>query len=151
MTGYRQRKRPHYDQIPAELRELIETGVLAHLSTVNQDGSPQVTVIWLGLDGDQLVSGHLYRNKKVQNIERDPRVVLSFIDTRQNRTFYNPYTVLHARAAVEPSAGAWDVLNRLATVYLPPGTTFPEARRPGYVVRYSVERIGGVGPWVQNA
>jgi PPOX class probable F420-dependent enzyme len=138
-------------RLPLELRELIETGALAHLSTIDPDGSPQVTVIWLGLDGDQLVSGHLSRNRKVQNIEQDPRVVLSFIDTRQNRTFYNPYAVLHAHAAVDPSDEAWDLLSRLASVYLPSSTEFPEARRPGYVVRYTVERIGGIGPWVQNA
>jgi nitroimidazol reductase NimA-like FMN-containing flavoprotein (pyridoxamine 5'-phosphate oxidase superfamily) len=77
-------------RLPLELSELIETGALAHLSTINPDGSPQVTVIWLGFDGDQLVSGHLSRNRKVQNIEWDPRVVLSLIDTRQNRTFYIP-------------------------------------------------------------
>lgn len=78
-------------------------------------------------------------------------MVLSFIDTRQQRTSCNPYAVVHARAAVEPGGGAWDLLSRLATVYLPPGTEFPEARRPGYIVRYSVERIGGVGPWRQSA
>jgi len=52
-------------RLPLELRELIETGALAHLSTIDPDGSPQVTVIWLGLDGDQLVSGHLMRVGRV--------------------------------------------------------------------------------------
>jgi hypothetical protein len=108
-------------------------------------------VIWIGLDGDELTSGHLYRNKKVQNIERDPRVVLSFDATREHRAFYNPYVVLHARAVVEPSDQAWDLLNRLARIYVPSDTEFPEPRRPGYVARYTIERIGGVGPWVQNA
>ena len=36
--------------LPGEPRELIEAGPLAHLSTISADGSPQVTVIWVGLD-----------------------------------------------------------------------------------------------------
>jgi len=55
-----------------ELRELIESGPMAHLSTINSDGSPQVTVIWIGLDGDDLVSTHMRDNVKLKNIRRDP-------------------------------------------------------------------------------
>jgi len=61
--------------LPRELRDLIESGPMAHLSTINPDGSPQVTVIWIGLDGDDLVSGHMSRRTKLRNIERDLRVV----------------------------------------------------------------------------
>lgn len=138
-------------RLPLELRELIETGALAHLSTINSDGSPQVTVIWLGLDGDQSVSGHLSRNRKVQNIEQDPGWSCPLSTPARTEPSTTPYAVLHAHAAVEPSDEAWDLLSRLATFYLPSNTEFPEARRPGYVVRYTVERIGGIGPWVQNA
>ena len=135
--------------LPRELRDLIESGPLAHLSTINADGSPQVTVIWIGLDGDDLVSGHMSRRAKLRNIERDPRVVLSFDAPREPGVFLNPYAVLRARAAAAPSDGTWDLLNRLAKVYLSPDTEFPAPRGPGYIVRYSVERIGGVGPWVR--
>ena len=41
---------------------------MAHLSTINPDGSPQVTVIWIGLDGDDLVSTHMRDNVKLRNI-----------------------------------------------------------------------------------
>ncbi len=134
--------------LPPELRDLIESGPLAHLSTINADGSPQVTVIWIGLDGDDLVSGHMSRYAKLRNIERDPRVVLSFDAPREPGVFMNPYAVLRARAAAAPSDAAWDLLNRLAKVYVSPDTEFPAPRGPGYIVRYSVERVGGVGPWV---
>jgi PPOX class probable F420-dependent enzyme len=133
--------------LPRELRDLIESGPMAHLSTLNADGSPQVTVIWIGLDGDDLVSGHMSRRAKLRNIERDPRVVLSFDAPQAPRVFLNPYAVLRARATVEPSDGAWNLLNRLAKVYVTPDTEFPAPKGPGYVVRYSIERIGGVGPW----
>jgi PPOX class probable F420-dependent enzyme len=134
--------------LPRELRDLIESGPLVHLSTINADGSPQVSVIWVGLDGDDLVSGHMSRYAKVRNIERDPRVVLSFTAPRDTGAFLNPYAVLRARATVEHGDGAWDLLNRLTKVYLSPSTDFPAPKGPGYTVRYSIERIGGVGPWV---
>lgn len=137
--------------LPSELRALIESGPMAHLSTVNPDGSPQVTVIWVGLDGEDLVSGHLGLRRKLQNIQRDPRFALSFDAPRAPGVFLNPYAVLRGRATVEPSEQAWDLLNRLAKVYISPDTEFPAPRGPGFIARYHVERIGGVGPWVASA
>ena len=136
--------------LPGELRDLIESGPMAHLSTVNADGSPQVSVIWVGLDGDDLVSGHMSRYVKLRNIERDPRVVLSFDAPRSAGVFLNPYAVLHAQATVEPSDQAWDLLDRLAKTYMAPDARFPGSKGPGYIVRYAVERIGGVGPWAAH-
>ena len=134
--------------IPQELRALIEAGPLTHLSTVNEDGSPQVTVIWIGLDGEEIVSGHMSRQRKLRNIERDPRVVLSFLGPREHTAVLNPYAVLRARATVEPSEDAWDLLNGFTKLYMSPEDEFPVPKGPGYIVRYEVERIGGVGPWV---
>jgi PPOX class probable F420-dependent enzyme len=98
---------------------------MAHLSTINADGSPQVTVIWIGLDGDDLVSGHMAWYAKLRNVERDPRVVLSF-DAPRVPGVLNPYAMLRARAAVQPSDDAWDLLNRLAK-----GLHLPRHRVPG--------------------
>ena len=111
--------------LPRELRDLIESGPLAHLSTINADGSPQVSVIWVGLDGDDLVSGHMKWYAKLRNIERDPRVVLSFEAPREPGVFLNPYAVLHARATIQPSDDAWNLLDRLTKVYMSPDTEFP--------------------------
>ena len=133
--------------LPSELRELIESAPLAHLSTINADGSPQVTVIWIGLDGEDIVSGHMSRSLKIRNVERDPRVVLSFEAERDRNAFLNPYAVLRARATIETGEAAWDLLDRLAKAYLSPTSEFPGPRRPGNLLRYSVESIGGVGPW----
>jgi PPOX class probable F420-dependent enzyme len=136
--------------LPNELRELIDVGPLAHLSTINPDGSPQVTVIWIGLDGEHVVSAHMSHYRKLENIERDPRVVLSFEAPRDRRAFLNPYVVLRARATVEPSNAAWDLLNRLTKTYMSPDAEFPAPKRAGYIVRYEIERISGVGPWSQH-
>jgi PPOX class probable F420-dependent enzyme len=134
-------------KLPDSLRELVASGPMAHLSTINRDGSPQVSVIWIGLDGDDLVSGHQHHGAKIRNMERDPRVVLSFDAPRVPGVFLNENAVLRAHAVVEPTDQAWDLLDRLAKVYIGPDATFPVERRPGYVVRYKIRRIGGVGPW----
>jgi PPOX class probable F420-dependent enzyme len=133
--------------LPSELRELIDSGPLAHLSTINADGSPQVSVIWIERDGDELLSGHMQRYAKLRNIERDPRVVLSFTAARDTSAFLNPYAVLRCRATIEEGEHAWELLDRLTRVYMSPGASFPAPRASGYVIRYRIERIGGVGPW----
>jgi PPOX class probable F420-dependent enzyme len=89
--------------LPKSLRELVESGPLVHLSTINADVSPQVTVIWAGVDGDELVSGHLRRAVKLRNIERDPRVVLSLEAPRVRDAVASPYAVVRARARIEAS------------------------------------------------
>ncbi|MDO9455796.1 PPOX class F420-dependent oxidoreductase [Nocardioides sp.] len=130
-----------------ELRALIGSGPLTHLTTINADGSPQVSVIWIGLDGGDLVSGHLGHYAKVRNVERDPRVVLSFLGPRDHGVTLNPYAVLHAHATVEPRDDTWDLLDQLTKVYQSPDDTFPAPRSPGWTIRYRVRRVGGVGPW----
>jgi PPOX class probable F420-dependent enzyme len=129
------------------LRDLVATGPLCHLTTLNPDGSPQVTVVWVGADGEDLVTAHLPHNQKVRNMERDPRVVLSFLGPDEPGAFLRPYAVVRARATVTPSDEAWDVLDLLTKTYLGPGVTFPAPRGPGFVVRYTIDRVGGIGPW----
>ena len=136
--------------LPTELVDLVQSGPMAHVTTLNADGSPQVSVVWVGLDGDDLVTGHLHHGAKLRNVERDPRTVISMDAPRTPGVFLNPYAVVHAHATVEPSDEAWDLLDRLAKVYVSPDTTLPAPRRDGYVIRYRVERIGGVGPWVPD-
>jgi len=136
--------------LPTELVDLVQSGPMAHVTTLNADGSPQVSVVWVGLDGDDLVTGHLHYGAKLRNVERDPRTVISMDAPRTPGVFLNPYAVVHAHATVEPSDEAWHLLDRLAKVYVSPDTTFPAPQRPGFVIRYRVERIGGVGPWVAS-
>jgi PPOX class probable F420-dependent enzyme len=130
-------------------RELLESAALAHLVTLNPDGSPQVSGVWVGLDGDEIVSGHMMRHRKVRNIERDPRVALSLEAPTLNEHGLKDYLVVHGRARIEPG-GAAALLQGLAHVYMgpdvvfPPGAPSPEA---GFITRITPERFGGVGPW----
>ena len=70
--------------IPENVREVLESSALAHLVTLEPDGDPQVSIIWVGLDGDEIVAGHLADRRKVRNIRNDPRVVLSFETNHHN-------------------------------------------------------------------
>src|ERR1700679_3475562 len=126
--------------LPLELRELIESGPMVHLSTINPDGSPQVTVIWVGLDGDDLVSTHMRDNVKLRNIRRDPRVTLSFDVPREPEVWINPYAVISARATVEPSSLIWEFMTKHAKAYVSPDAEVPapEGADPGFIVRYSI-------------
>jgi PPOX class probable F420-dependent enzyme len=135
--------------LPEAARELIESGALGHLVTLSPDGSPQVTCIWVGLDGDELVSGHLAATqRKLQNVRRDPRVTLSFEGTRVHPPGLKEYLVVHGRARVE-EGGAPELLQRLGRVHLGPDVKFPpmDDPPPGFTMRVTVERVGGVGPW----
>jgi len=136
-------------QFPSEARELIESPALGHLVTLNPDGTPQVTCIWVGLDGDELVSGHLNdRQQKVRKQRRDPRVVLSIEGTAVHPPGLKEYLVVHGRARLEPG-GAAELLQRLAHVYLGHDVKFPpmDDPPPGQIMRITPERLGGVGPW----
>ena len=70
--------------IPATVRQLVATGPLAHLTTLNADGSPQVTVVWVGLEDEELLLGHMGIWQKVKNIRRNPRVALSMLGRGKN-------------------------------------------------------------------
>lgn len=139
-------------KIPPEVRALIETGTPAHLVTLNPDGSPQVTVVWIGLDGDEIVAAHLPRNRKVRNIERDGRVAVSLQAGTQSAMGLTEYVVLHGRARIE-KGGAPELLQKLARIYIGPDVKFPpmDSPPPGYITRIQIERITGVGPWTGRA
>jgi PPOX class probable F420-dependent enzyme len=135
--------------LPPEARVLLESGQLAHFTTINPDGTPQVTCIWVGLDGDEIVSGHLPRNQKVKNDERDPRVVISIEGAKDDDEYgLREYNVIRGLARVQ-EGGAPELLQRLAQVYLGPDVKFPpmDDPPPGYVIRTTPERFGGLGPW----
>jgi PPOX class probable F420-dependent enzyme len=139
-------------KLPESARVVVESGSLAHLVTLNLDGSPQVTCIWVGLDDDEIVSGHLSLDqRKLKNIARDPRVALSIEGTHIQPPGLKQYLVIHGRARLV-DGGAADLLQRLAHVYLDPDVTFPsmDDPPPGQVMRITVDRIGGIGPWVKR-
>jgi PPOX class probable F420-dependent enzyme len=137
--------------LPNAIRELLESDLPVTLVTLNPDGSPHVTVAWVGLEDDEAVIGTLGDQPKLRNMRRDPRVALSIVTGETNRYGLREYIVLRGRARVT-EGGAPELLQRLARVYLGPDVVFPAMPDPppGYVTRITVERIGGVGPWAER-
>lgn len=127
---------------------MLESAALAHLVTLNPDGSPQVTVVWVGLDGDELVIGHLPEHRKIRNIRNDGRVALSIETGVRNAMGLNEYLVIYGTARVT-EGGAAELLQELARTYLGSHIRFPPVDNPppGYITHVTVDRIAGVGPW----
>ena len=134
--------------LPDSARSVVESGRLGHLVTVGPDGSPQVSLVWVGMDGDEIVSAHLDEHQKVRNIRRDPRVALTIEGSQRNAMGLDEYLAVYGTARIT-EGGASELLQRLAEVYLGPGVKFPPMPDPppGFITRIAVDRVGGVGPW----
>lgn len=132
--------------IPHAVRQLIDRGPLAHVVTLNADGSPHVSLAWVGIEDDEVVIGTIPDQLKLRNLRRDPRIAISMVTGERNAYGLDEYLVLHGRARVTPG-GAAALLQRLAHTYLGPGVRFPPMPDPppGWVIRVSVERVTGIG------
>jgi PPOX class probable F420-dependent enzyme len=64
-------------KLPESARAVLQSAALAHLVTLDADGRPKVSIVWVGLDGEEIVAAHLPEHRKVRNMRRDPRVALS--------------------------------------------------------------------------
>jgi len=138
--------------LSSETRVALDAGHLAHLVTLNEDGSPHVTIVWVGLDGDEVVSGHLGSWKKLRNVRRDNRVALSMETGGVDPRGLDEYLVVHGIARVT-EGGAPRLLQRLARTYIGPDVRFPPMDDPpeGFVLHITVTSVGGVGPWMARS
>ena len=137
--------------LPDSAKELIRGGALGHLVTNGDDGTPQVTCVWVAVDGDDLLTAHLNpRQRKLQNVRRDPRVAISFEGSELQPPGLKQYVVAHGRATIE-EGGAAELLQELAHVYLGPDVRFPrmDDPPPGVRLRIAVEGVTGIGPWAE--
>jgi PPOX class probable F420-dependent enzyme len=137
--------------LPPSARALIDSAPLAHVVTINPDGSPQVTCVWIGLDGDQIVFASLMEHQKIRNLRRDERIVLSLESPTRADWGVQEYLVIYGTATVANGGGA-SALQRLAHAYIGPDAVFPDMADPppGFVIRVTVDRIRGVGPWMEG-
>lgn len=136
----------------AAARDLLASGPLAHVVTLNPDGSPHVTCTWVTLDDDTLLIAVLTLRQKIKNLRRDPRIVVSFEAQSKNAMGLTDYLVVHGEATIT-EGGAAALLQEQAHVYMGPGTKFPQMENPppGYLVRIHIKRIwdhiGSGGTW----
>jgi PPOX class probable F420-dependent enzyme len=132
----------------AAARAALSAGRLAHVVTVNADGTPQVSLVWTGIDGADIVFAHLGEGRKIANLRRDPQVVLSVEAEGRTEIGLDHYLVVYGTASVVDGGGP-ELLQQLAEVYLGLGVRFPpfDNPPPGHVVRIAADRVAGIGPW----
>jgi PPOX class probable F420-dependent enzyme len=138
--------------IPDDVRQVVESGRLAHLVTLNRDGSPQMSCVWVGIEGDEFVVAHMGSGQKVRNLRRDARASFSIETDRTNDRGQTEYLVVHGTVRIT-DGGAPELLQRLAYTYIGPGVLFPPMPDPppGVVMRIQPRSYSGVGPWTERA
>lgn len=129
-------------------RAALNSSKLAHLTTINSDGSTQVSIVWAKSEGDDVLIAHMGEGQKVRNLRRDPRATVTIVTGDRNEAGLDEYLVVHGNATVT-AGGAPVLLQELAHGYLGPDVKFPPMDEPpaGNVIRLAAERVGGVGPW----
>jgi len=131
-------------------RALIGPGADATLVTINPDGSPHVSLVWVALqstpDGDELVSAHLNEYRKTRNVRRDPRVAVTIVAPAQPGQ-QTQYLSINGTARIV-EGGAPELLTELAEAMLGSSEYFPPPNSPdGLLTRIRIDKVGGLGPW----
>lgn len=127
-------------QLPEDIKTALDEKVYVHVATLNPDGSPQVSVVWIDRSGDTVLFSTAEGRVKPRNIANDPRVALSFTPPEK------PYTNIVMQGTVTKIAadGTW-LIDQLATKYL--GHESYRFGKPGEVrVNYEIE-IDSIGSW----
>jgi PPOX class probable F420-dependent enzyme len=131
--------------LPQSVKKILEDKAYGHVITFNASGKPQVTMVWVDVDGDEVVFNTAEGRLKPKNLRRDPRVAISV----QDRNDPQSYAVFHGTASLT-EAGADAHIDKLAKRFL--GADKYPFRQPGekrLMVRVKVDRIGGYGPKMQ--
>ena len=129
--------------IPASHADLLNSKLaFAQLATVNADGSPQVTPVWVDYDGTHVIVNTARARVKSKNLERNPRVALAISDPA------NPYRYvgIQGRVVEMTEQGADAHIDKMTKKYMNQDT-YPY-RRPGEVrvmVKIAPEKVHAMG------
>ena len=137
--------------IPAPAQSLLGSDAVAHVWTSNPDGTPQVSVVWVIVQDDEIVFGCDGSSRKARNLRSNPAVILSIEDDERNGRGFQRHLVIRGRATLSDGPDP-QLMDRLADKYL------GLARHPlsmrdspsAVVVRVAIDRVSGVGPWVDG-
>jgi PPOX class probable F420-dependent enzyme len=130
-------------EIPAEARHLLGGKNFAHVATVMEDGSPQVSPVWVDSEDGLVVFNTAEGRLKPKNLRRDPRVAISITNPE------NPYEslLIRGRAVELTHEGADEHIDALAKRYM--GVEEYPLRQPGEVrviVKVEPERVQHMAP-----
>ena len=128
--------------IPDKYRDLFTKRAFASLATLMPDGSPQVTPVWVDLEGDLVLVNTARGRQKDKNMRRDPRVAMAIIDPE------NPYRYLEIRGRVAEitEEGADAHIDKMAKKYL--GADKYPYRQPSetrVILKVQPERVNTMG------
>jgi PPOX class probable F420-dependent enzyme len=99
--------------LPQPVRSLLEDKAYGHVVTMTATGQPRVTMVWMDVDGDEVLFNTAEGRKKVQDLRRDPRVIVSV----QDRNNSQAYAVFHGKARITTD-GARAHIDKLAKRFL---------------------------------
>lgn len=142
--------------LPDSARRVIEKPRPAHIVTVYPSGAPQLSLVWVGLDGDEVLYSSGSWLPKVKNLRTNPKVIISIEDDESNSSGLAQHLLLRGTArVVDDQAVAADFMDEMSQKYLGvPDLPLTNLRAPDSppqaLIRVTVDRIGGVGPWVQG-
>ena len=131
--------------LPQSVKKLLQDKAYGHVVTFNAQGKPQMTMVWMDVDGDEVTFNTAEGRAKTDNLRRDPRIMVSVQDPNERQL----YAVIHGKARIT-DVGADAQIDKLAKRFL--GADKYPYRQPGekrVTVRISVDRIGGFGPRMQ--
>ena len=129
--------------IPDEAKHLFENKDFAHVATLNADGSPQVSAVWIGIDGDLVTFNTAEGRLKAKNLARDGRVALSITNAA------NPYENLIVQGKVVEMThdGADEDIDALAKRYLDADSyPFRQDGEVRTIVKIEPEKVNHTNP-----
>ena len=137
--------------LPAPAEALLGSSALAHVVTRNPDGSPQVSVVWCGVRGDEVLFCAEGSTAKVRNLRLDPKVVLSIEDDVRNRVGQQHHLLVYGTATVIDGPPDKALCDDLCRTYVGRANHPMNLSRSATAVTVAidVDRIGGNGPWAQ--
>jgi len=129
-------------KLPESARKMLQDKAYGHVVTSAPNGRPQATMVWVDVEGDEVLFNTAEGREKARNLRRDPRVVISI----QDRNNPQAYLLVHGTASVA-EAGADAHIDKLAKRFL--GVDKYPYRQPGekrLLIRVRVDRLGGFAP-----
>jgi PPOX class probable F420-dependent enzyme len=129
--------------IPDEAKHLFENKEMAHVATLNADGSPQVSAVWIALDGDLITFNTAEGRVKPKNLRRDGRVAISIAGEE------NPYEnlIVQGKVVELTNDGADDDIDALAKRYLGADSyPFRQEGEERVIVKIEPEKVNHTNP-----
>ena len=129
-------------KLPEAAKKMLQDKAYGHVITFDPKGKPQVTMVWVDADGDEVLFNTAEGRRKEKNLHTNPRVIISV----QDRNNPQAYLVVHGTAAIT-EAGADSHIDKLAKRFL--GVDKYPYRQPGekrLMIRVKPDRVGGFAP-----